>query len=112
VDKTGEDKLLDTLILARATFKGSDKRNAITCEELSNAIQWLRAAMGKVAPDMLAAYDADEAAAYQAREDAKRAKQEAEEEKARKAAEPKESKADRQAKLATPPAQGAAQPAA
>jgi cob(I)alamin adenosyltransferase len=118
VDKTGEDYLLDTLIKARATAKGSDKRNAITCEELDNAIQWLRAAMGKVAPDMLAAYDADEAAAHQAREDAKRAKQEAEEEKARKAAEPRPSrasgpsKAERQAGLATPVQQGAAQPAA
>jgi cob(I)alamin adenosyltransferase len=112
VDKTGEDYLLDTLIKARATFKGSDKRNAITCEELTNAIEWLRAAMGKVAPDMLAAYDAEEAAAHQAREDAKRAKQEAEEEKARKAAEPKLSKAERQAALATPAQQGAAQPAA
>jgi hypothetical protein len=105
VDKTGEDYLLDTLIKARATAKGSDKRNAITCEELDNAIQWLRAAMGKVAPDMLAAYDAEEAAAHQAREDAKRAKQEAEEEKARKAAEPRPSrasgpsKAERQATL-------------
>ena len=51
VDKTGEDYLLDTLIIAKATVKGSDKRNAITCEELDNAISWLRAALGKVAPD-------------------------------------------------------------
>jgi hypothetical protein len=104
VDKSGEDYLLDTLIKARATFKGSDKRNAITCTELTNAIEWLRAAMGVVAPDMLAAYDAEEAAALQAKADAAESKRLAEEEKARKAAEPKapkESKADRQAKLAT-----------
>jgi hypothetical protein len=101
VDKTGEDYLLDTLIKARATAKGSDKRNAITCTELNNAIEWLRAAMGVVAPEALAAYDAEEAKAIQAKADAKAAKEAAEEEKARKAAEPKLSKAERQAKLAT-----------
>jgi hypothetical protein len=103
VDKTGEDYLLDTLIKARATFKGSDKRNAITCQELTNAIEWLRAAMGVVAPDMLAAYDAEEAKALQAKADAAEAKRVADEIKAAKAAEPKapkESKAERQAKLA------------
>jgi hypothetical protein len=110
VDKSGEDYLLDTLIKARATAKGSDKRNAITCEELDNAIEWLRAAMGKVAPDALAAYDAEERAALQAKADAKQAKDEAEAEKARKAAEPKPSKAERQAKLAT--TEAAPQPAA
>jgi hypothetical protein len=116
VDKTGEDYLLDTLIKARATAKGSDKRNAITCVELDNAIEWLRAAMGVVAPDKLAEYDASEAKAIQAKADAKAAKEEAEAEKARKAQEakdaPKPSKAERQAALATPAQQGNAQPAA
>jgi hypothetical protein len=104
VDKTGEDYLLDTLIKARATFKGSDKRNAITVEELQYAIDYLRLAMGKVAPDMLAAYDAEEAAALQAKADAAESKRVADEIKAAKAAEPKppkETKAERQAKLAT-----------
>jgi hypothetical protein len=104
VDKTGEDYLLDTLIKARATAKGSDKRNAITCVELDNAIEWLRAAMGVVAPDMLAEYDAEEAKAVQAKEAAKQAKAEADEIRAAKAGEvkpAKESKAERQAKLAT-----------
>lgn len=104
VDKTGEDKLLDTLILAKATAKGSDKRNAITCEELDNAISWLRAALGKVAPDLLAQHESDIAQAEQARVDAAAAKAEAERLKAEKAAQPKETKAERQAKLATQPA--------
>lgn len=101
VDKTGEDYLLDTLIKAKATAKGSDKRNAITCEELDNAISWLRAALAKVAPDMLAKHESDIAAAEQARVDAAAAKAEAERLKAEKAAQPKETKAERQAKLAT-----------
>lgn len=105
VDKTGEDKLLDTLILARATYKGSDKRNAITSEELANAIEWLRQALAKADPDMLAQYDADEAAAAQAKAQAAADKAEAERVKAEKAAQPKPSKAERQATLtATQPA--------
>jgi hypothetical protein len=106
VDKSGEDYLLDTLIKARATLKGSDKRNAITVEELQYAIDYLRLAMGKVAPDMLNAYDAEEAKAVQDKADREEAKRIADEEKARKAAEPKapkETKAERQAKLATQP---------
>lgn len=110
VDKTGEDKLLDTLILAKATWKGSDKRNAITCEELGNAIEWLRAALAKVAPDMLSKHDAEEAEAAETRRKAAEAKAEAERVKAEKAAAPKESKAERQARLAA--TQGEAQPAA
>jgi hypothetical protein len=112
VDKTGEDYLLDTLIKARATYKGSDKRNAITCEELVNAIEWLRAAMAKVAPDALAKYDADEQKAIDDREKAKADKIEAERLKTEKANEPKPSKAERQAGLATPAQQGEAQPVA
>jgi hypothetical protein len=114
VDKSGEDYLLDTLVKAKATQKGSTTRNAITSEELANAIEWLRAAMAVADPDALAKYDADEAAAAQAKVDAATAKAEAERVKAEKAAMPKETKAERQAKLATtvPPQQGNAQPAA
>jgi hypothetical protein len=108
VDKTGEDYLLDTLIKAKATFKGSDKRNAITSEELSNAIDWLRAALAKAAPELLSNHDAEEAAQVQAKADAAQAKAEAEAEKARKAEAakdtPKPNKAERQAALATQPA--------
>ena len=99
VDKTGEDYLLDTLIKAKATFKGSDKRNAITSDELSNAIEWLRAALGKAAPELLSKHDAEELAAVEAKRAAAEAKAEAERVKAEKAAQPKLSKAERQAAL-------------
>jgi hypothetical protein len=112
VDKTGEDYLLDTLIKAKATQRGSNTRNQITVEELQYAIDYLRLALGKVAKNLLDEYDAKEAAAEQAKADAAAAKAEAEAEKARKAAEPKLSKAERQAQLATPPQQGASQPVA
>jgi len=104
VDKTGEDKLLDTLILAKATYKGSDKRNAITSEELSNAIEWLRQALAKAAPELLSQHDAEELAAAQAKEQAKADAAERERLKAEKAAQPKPTKAERQAALATQPA--------
>jgi hypothetical protein len=103
VDKTGEDYLLDTLIKAKATAKGSATRNAITCDELNNAIDWLRHALAKIAPDMLNQHDAEEQAAVQAKADAAEAKRVAEEEKARKAAEPKAprpSKAEKQERFA------------
>jgi hypothetical protein len=112
VDKTGEDKLLDTLILAKATYKGSDKRNAITVIELEHAINWLRQALAKVAPDMLSAHDKEEQDAHEAREKAKQAKIEADEIKAAKAAEPKLSKAERQAALANVNVSQPAAPAA
>ena len=106
VDKTGEDYLLDTLVKAKATFKGSDKRNAITSEELANAIEWLRQALAKAAPELLGQHDAEELQAQQAKEQAKADAAERERIKAEKAAQPKQSKAERQA------AMGAAQPAA
>jgi hypothetical protein len=101
VDKTGEDKLLDTLILAKATYKGSDKRNAITSEELANAIEWLKQALAKAAPDLLAQHEKEESDAIQAKAKAAADKAEAERIKAENAAKPKETKAERQAKLAT-----------
>ena len=99
VDKTGEDYLLDTLNKAKATYRGSDKRNAITSDELNNAIEWLRQALAKAAPDLLAKADADEQAAAQAKQDAAAEKAERERIKAEKAAQPKLSKAERQAAL-------------
>jgi hypothetical protein len=104
VDKTGEDKLLDTLILAKATYKGSEKRNAITSDELVNAIEWLRAALAKAAPDLLSQHDAEELQAAEAKAQVAADKAEAERVKAEKAAQPKPSKAERQAALAEQPA--------
>ena len=104
VDKTGEDYLLDTLIKAKATRKGSDKRNAITSVELDNAIEWLRTALGSVAPGLLAKHEADETKAAADKEKARADKAEAERLKAEKALQPKPSKADRQANLVQPAA--------
>jgi hypothetical protein len=106
VDKTGEDYLLDTLNKAKATYRGSDKRNAITSDELANAIEWLRQALAKAAPDLLSKHDAEEQAAANAKQQAAADKAERERLKAEKAAQPKPTKAERQAALAT------AQPAA
>jgi hypothetical protein len=103
VDKTGEDYLLDTLIKAKATYKGSDKRNAITSEELANAIEWLRQALAKAAPDLLSQHDAEELQAQQAKAQAAADRAEAERVKAEKAAQPKPTKAERQAALAAHP---------
>lgn len=104
VDKTGEDYLLDTLVKAKATRKGSRNRNAITCDELDNAIEWLSAALGKVAPDLLDKHNAEEAQAETDAAQAEKDKAERERAKAEKAAQPKLSKAERQAALAQQPA--------
>lgn len=108
VEKTGEDYLLDTLNKAKATYRGSKTRNAITSDELANAIEWLRQALAKADPDMLAKHDAEEAKAVADAQQAAHEKAERERIKAEQAAQPKPSKAERQAALA----QNAEQPAA
>jgi hypothetical protein len=104
VDKTGEDYLLETLNKAKATYRGSDKRNAITSDELANAIEWLRQALAKAAPELLSKHDAEEQAAADAKQQAAADKAERERIKAEKAAQPKLTKAERQAALAAQPA--------
>ena len=108
IEKTGEDYLLDTLNKAKATYRGSKTRNAITSDELANAIEWLRQALAKADPDMLAQHDAEEAKAVVDAQQAAHEKAERERLKAEQAAQPKPSKAERQAALA----QNAEQPTA
>jgi hypothetical protein len=102
--KTGEDKLLDAYITAKAAYKGGKERNPVPSTELQNAIDWLRQALAVTAPGLLKEHE-DKLA--QAEKDAAQAaadKAERERVAAEKAAQPKQSKAQRQATLATQPA--------
>ena len=108
---TGEEKLLAAYLTALAAEKGGKERNPVPSDELSNAIQWLKAALAITAPDLLKDHEDSITQAEQDKADKEAAKAEREAEKARKAAEPKppkESKADRQAKLANAQAEAAA----
>jgi hypothetical protein len=108
---TGEEKLLAAYLTALAAEKGGKERNPVPSDELTNAIQWLRAALATTAPDLLKEHEDGLAQAEQDKAAKEQAKVEREAEKARKAAEPKppkESKADRQARLATVAAEAAA----
>jgi len=96
---TGEEKLLAAYITAKAAEKGYKDRNPVPSEELTNAIEWLRQALIKTAPDLLKEHEAKLAAAEHERMQAAQAKAQREAEKAAKAAQPKPSKAERQAKL-------------
>ena len=108
---TGEEKLLSAYLTALAAEKGGTNRNPVPSDELSNAIQWLKAALAITAPDLLQEHEDGIAQSEQDKADKEKAKSEREAEKARKANEPKppkESKADRQARLATVAAEASA----
>jgi hypothetical protein len=105
---TGEEKLLAAYITAKAAEKGGKERNPVPSDELSNAIQWLRAALAATAPDLLKEHEAKLAQAEADKAQAEQAKAERKAEAERKAAEPKLTKAERQAALATQPTQPAA----
>ena len=99
---TGEEKLLSAYLAALAAEKGGKERNPVPSDELSNAIQWLRAALANTAPDLLKEHEDGLAQAEQDKADKEQAKAEREAEKARKAAEPKppkQTKAERQAEV-------------
>jgi len=100
---TGEEKLLAAYITAKAAEKGYKDRNPVPSEELTNAIEWLRQALIKTAPDLLKEHEAKLAAAEHERMQAAQAKAQREAERAAKAAQPKPSKAERQAALASSP---------
>ena len=57
--KTGEEKLLDAYVTAKAAYKGGKDRNPVPTTELENAIGWLHAALSKTAPDLLKQYEDD-----------------------------------------------------
>jgi hypothetical protein len=105
---TGEEKLLAAYITAKAAEKGGKERNPVPSDELSNAIQWLRAALAVTAPELLKEHEDSIAQAAADKQQAEADKAERERIKAEKAAQPKLSKAERQAALAAAPADAAA----
>ena len=108
---TGEEKLLSAYLTALAAEKGGTNRNPVPSDELSNAIQWLKAALAITAPDLLQEHEDGIAQSEQDAAAKAQAKADREAEALRKKNEPKapkESKADRQARLATVAAEASA----
>ena len=78
---TGEEKLLAAYLTALAAEKGGKERNPVPSDELSNAIQWLRAALAVTAPELLKEHEDSIAQSEQAKADKEQAKAEREAEK-------------------------------